>query len=78
MRNRTERRNIIRNFAASYPRILFTGLAGFRGYGAGSKIEVPIIKHTIMKKIITSALFLFALLNARGQYMSFFGDSTWE
>jgi hypothetical protein len=31
-----------------------------------------------MKKIITSALFLFALLNARGQYMSFFGDSTWE
>ena len=31
-----------------------------------------------MKRIITSALFLFALLNARGQYMSFFGDSTWE
>ena len=31
-----------------------------------------------MKRIITSALLLFALLNVHGQYMSFFGDSTWE
>lgn len=31
-----------------------------------------------MKKLLTSALFLFALLAAHGQYMSFFGDSTWE
>ena len=31
-----------------------------------------------MKKLLTSALFLLALLAAHGQYMSFFGDSTWK
>ena len=31
-----------------------------------------------MKKIITLALFLFGLFSVQAQYMSFFGDNTWE
>ena len=31
-----------------------------------------------MKKIVTSLFLLFMLVNVHGQYMSFFGDSTWE
>ena len=31
-----------------------------------------------MKKVIASTVLLFALLSAHGQYMSYFGDSTWE
>ena len=31
-----------------------------------------------MKKILTSALFLLGFIAAHAQYMSFFGDSTWE
>lgn len=34
--------------------------------------------YLVMKKILCSALLLLALLPARGQYMSFFGDSTWK
>lgn len=31
-----------------------------------------------MKKILTSALFLLGFITTHAQYMSFFGDSTWE
>ena len=31
-----------------------------------------------MKKLVTSAFLLLGILSVHGQYMSFFGDSTWE
>ena len=31
-----------------------------------------------MKKIVTSTFLLLGILSVHGQYMSFFGDSTWE
>ena len=36
------------------------------------------LNHIVMKKFLTLSLFLFTLLSVHGQYMSFFGDSTWE